>query len=77
MQDSCCSTYGGTLSAGIVSDQPEEPRRYYDPVIKKVSNGFIVVIGCKTFVSKEWKEISDGLAEYWENPSEAQKKFCE
>lgn len=59
--------------------RPEEPINVSvcrDAVIKKVTNGFIVNIGCQTFVSKDWQEISDGLAEYWKDPIAAEKKFC-
>ena len=38
-------------------------------------NGFIVNIGCKTFVSKDWQEVSDGLKLYFENPKEAEEKY--
>ena len=44
--------------------------------ILKVENGWVITIGCKTFVSKEWQEISDGLKLYFENPEEAERKFC-
>lgn len=48
----------------------------YDVNIRKVANGFIVVIGCKTFVFSTWKEISTGLALYWRNPNAAREKYC-
>jgi len=44
--------------------------------ISKAENGFIVRCGCKTFVAKEWVEVSEGLALYFVNPEEAQKKYC-
>ena len=44
--------------------------------IRKVENGFIVQVGCKTFVSKEWEEVSLGLSEYWKDPKNAQKLYC-
>ena len=44
--------------------------------IRKVANGFIITVGCKTFVSKDWGEVATGLGEYWENPTVAEKKFC-
>ena len=47
-----------------------------DVNIKKVANGFIVNIGCQTFVTKTWLEASTGLAEYWTDPVAAEKKFC-
>lgn len=43
--------------------------------IQAVENGFIVRVGCKTFVSKDWAEISQGLEEYWKDPRQAEKKY--
>lgn len=43
--------------------------------IRPVENGFIVEVGCKTFVSQDWKEIAAGLGEYWKDPTKAEKKF--
>jgi hypothetical protein len=45
-------------------------------LIKRVANGFILEIGCKTFVAKNWLEASKGLGEYWKNPKAAEKKYC-
>jgi hypothetical protein len=47
-----------------------------DVRIVKVENGFIVHCGCKTFVAKEWTEVSEGLALWFSNPEEAEKKYC-
>lgn len=44
--------------------------------IEKVENGFIVAVGCKKFVAKDWEELSTGLREYWDNPVEARRKYC-
>ncbi len=44
--------------------------------IEKVANGFIIVVGCKTLVAKTWDEAARGLGEYWDNPAEAEKKYC-
>ena len=44
--------------------------------IEKVENGFIVRIGCKTFVSTTWAEINTALSLYWEKPEEAQNQYC-
>jgi len=56
---------------------PEQPVLVgmHQAKIKQVENGFILEIGCKTFVSQDWNEISKGLAEYWEDPRKAEKKF--
>jgi hypothetical protein len=44
--------------------------------IDKATNGFIIKVGCRTFVAKTWKEASTGIGEYWDNPIEAKKKYC-
>ena len=43
--------------------------------IIKVANGFNLHIGCEIFIAKTWVEASTGLAEYWENPAKAEKKY--
>ena len=43
--------------------------------IIKVENGFIVNIGCKTFVARSWAQVSDGLIDYWDDPAVAEKKY--
>jgi len=45
--------------------------------ITKVSNGFIVYVGCKTFIAKTWTDVSEALALYYNNPEEARAKYCE
>ena len=49
---------------------------YHEVIIRKVENGFIVNIGCKTFVSESWLEIFAGLEEYWNDPIAAERKYC-
>ena len=44
--------------------------------IKRVKNGFIVTVGCGTFVAKTWKEAAEGLELYWKDPVAAEKKYC-
>lgn len=43
--------------------------------IRKVSNGFVLSIGCSEFVARTWTEASNGLAEYWLDPVGAQRKY--
>ncbi len=52
---------------------PSQP--YSNANVRKVENGFILEIGCKTFVAKNWEEASTGLKEYWDDPRAAQKKY--
>lgn len=68
----CCVTEAPRLQ----NDASQLVQNCRDAIIKKVTNGFIVNIGCQTFVSKDWQEISDGLTEYWKDPIAAEKKFC-
>ena len=43
--------------------------------INRVENGFIVHVGCKTFVAHTWDEVSDGLYLFYEDPRAAYDKF--
>lgn len=44
-------------------------------LIGKVSNGFIVKVGCQTFVSNKWEEVAEGLGLLFSKPEEAIKKY--
>jgi len=44
--------------------------------IEKVSNGFIVKVGCKTFVETTWDKVSKALDLYWKDPAKAEKRYC-
>ena len=44
-------------------------------VITKVSNGFIVKIGCQTFVGMDWDDVSNGLDLYWVHPEKAEQLY--
>lgn len=61
---------------GVSCDAPEQVSNPQEATIRRVANGFIITVGCKTFVSKNWDEVVAGLGEYWENPPAAEKKFC-
>ena len=43
--------------------------------VTKVANGFMVRVGCKTFVAYTWSEVSDGLTMYWADPKAAEKRY--
>lgn len=64
---------GSTLRAQPIS----EPARVHETItINKVSNGFIVRVGCRTLVSMSWHEVNAALEHYWRNPREAEKIYC-
>jgi len=60
------------VPVGNTSTGPDYAR---DVRIRQAENGFIAEIGCKTFVSQDWKELAAGMAEYWDNPKKAEAKF--
>ncbi len=76
MEETCC--------ANEPCDEPRLPRagvpeqsgsHRYEANVRSVENGFILSVGCKTFIAKTWKEAYEGLEEYWDNPMKAEKKF--
>jgi capsule polysaccharide export protein KpsC/LpsZ len=47
----------------------------HDVQIISVENGFMVRIGCKTFVETDFKKVCDGLALYFKDRPAAMKKY--
>jgi len=43
--------------------------------IIKCNNGWIVTIGCATFVTECRKKMFEALSEYWDDPVKAEKKY--
>ena len=67
----CTVTYGTTAPEMAVT-----PPQHREVRINRVANGFIVQVGCKTFVAKTWKEASIGIDKYWKDPIKAEKEYC-
>jgi len=65
--------------ARVNKPYPGEPiyrnDRWRDVTITKVANGFIVHVGCKIFVAREWGQVCGGLSDYWDDPETAEKKY--
>ena len=61
---------------GQLATFPQAPSPFTDVNISKVENGFIVRVGCKTFVSQTFKEVASGLELYFKSPKDAQEKYC-
>lgn len=61
----------------LMAPIPETPTQTGDVIINKVSNGFVVRVGCKALVAKTWQEVSEGLALYWKHPDAARLKYCQ
>lgn len=61
------------MSTDFPTTTEQTPRR--DVRIEKVNNGWIVKIGCTTFVFQAWSEVSEGLELFYKNPQKAQEKY--
>ena len=48
----------------------------YTVGIDQAENGFIVKVGCRTFVFREWSQASMAIGEYFDDPKAAQEKYC-
>jgi hypothetical protein len=71
--DYTTSTPAGTFwGAGLMATLP----KCHQVKIDKVANGFIVEIGCKKFVAEKWDILAKKLAEYWDDPIAAEKKYA-
>jgi hypothetical protein len=53
-----------------------QTKKWHTVTIDKVENGFIVKVGCKTFVDNYWSSITQRLSEYWDDPIAAENKYC-
>ena len=49
----------------------------YETHIKKVMNGFIVTVGCKTLVFEDQHNMFDELNRYYNNHKEVEKEYLE
>lgn len=64
----------GSQWTGFVAAEPT--KNSHGVSINKVENGFLIAVGCKTFVAKTFEELSEGLALYYKNPKAAQERYC-
>ena len=68
------------VEMALIDRLEERPVVIEDPFklveIRKVANGFIVKVGCRTLVAYTWEEVNTGLLLYYTNPEEAEKKYC-
>ena len=56
-------------------EPPQEPSNWHPVTITKVANGFCLQIGCKIFIARAWEEAYRGLADYWDDPWNAEQKY--
>ena len=65
-----------TSSCEMPRNIPNEVAKFRHVGIDKVTNGFIIEIGCKEFVGTNWETVAKQLGEYWKDPVAAEKKYC-
>ncbi|KKM78114.1 hypothetical protein LCGC14_1363220 [marine sediment metagenome] len=75
-EENTCNEGMDEMSKQPTTGMGTTARKEYHPVrIEHAENGFIVSIGCKRFVSKNWLEVSSKLQDYWNNPQKAEQIF--
>ena len=60
----------------IETDTPISGGLNQQVTVERVRNGFIVRVGCQTFVFTTWEEVQGALGEYWADPKKAAEKYC-
>ena len=50
-------------------------QKCFDVHIQKVANGYVIKIGCATFVETSWDKVQKGIKEYFDDPEKAKKKY--
>ena len=72
----CPAITNGPLTGNWTIGIDWATNKHHQVKIDKVTNGFIVEIGCKKFVAEDWKSLAGKLAEYWKDPIAAEKKYA-
>ena len=67
--------FGNPIVPSVGLDWGYSVQKYQEVKITKAHNGFIVKVGCVTFVETSWKKICKALEEYWNDPVKAEKKY--
>ena len=66
----------GTIPGLLTDIYDTTQPKWHTVTIDAAENGFVVIIGCKTFVETSWENVSEKLLEYWIDPVAAEKKYC-
>ena len=74
-RDPSCPAVSAYASIGTAIGTATTSRWPNEVIITKIDNGFIVRVGCKTLVGKDWHEVSNGLNLYWIDPEAAEKLY--
>ena len=76
MDEECCGTNQYATAEVIRYPEPPQAVRWHPITIKRVTNGFIVEVGCRTFVKENWRDVVEGITKYWKDPLETEKEYC-
>lgn len=60
--------------ARAMVQREENPLAPYQVNVRQVNNGFIVEVGCQTFVFESFEKLSKYMGMYFENPTEVTSK---
>jgi len=63
----CASELHAEMPGGVATHK--------DVAIVKAVNGWIIRVGCKTFVTTDWDFLQRELKEYYDNPIKAEGKW--
>lgn len=63
------------ISEGVAERPVAAATGNYEVIIKKVANGFILHIGCQSFVSETAEKMFKGLGLYFKDPEAAAKLY--
>jgi len=72
MNDEKCAQLGTIPHGTIIAGKPYP----VTVTIEQVENGFIVRVGCKTFIGGDWGYVANGLGLYFIDPEKARKQYC-
>ena len=70
-----CEPQRNVRAADIEQQPVEEISNNHNVGINKVTNGFIVTVGCKTLVFLSLDDLIIAMRLYYGNPEEAYKKY--
>jgi len=62
-----------TPNIGFLQAVPSQPQQAVS--IQKVTNGFVIQVGCQTFVALDWKDVSEGVELYFADQKAAMDKY--
>jgi hypothetical protein len=69
-----CETEQSPVPEEVMCESPYPALAQYSITTQQVHNGFIVSVGCQTFVFEKFETASKYMAMYFQDPTGAEKK---